>query len=296
MLSRRPFSLRKRLTRLCSRGSFSARRPARCHLAPPAWTVRPRAFYVARKPEPVAEGNGGWPFIFRRGPEEGPLCIAKQNKRPSAVLRFAPAALALPARCSPRPRLWQEPRHQGREGRPITSGGHHDQHDSDPRRRLRTRPPKLRDRPRHRRARNFTATSHLPASPIPAPCPIRTSSTAPSRTSSTSLPARFHGHPARNRPRRPPLVPDRSLPQKDPPACSASSTTTKTGRSAAPAGTGRLRNPLRRTRTPHRPGRRPLSSAAKPSSRSATSPPNATRPKPARPGVPARAASSTTST
>ena len=49
----------------------------------------PLAFEVARKPEPRAEGNGDCPFIFRRGPPResgGPLCIAKQNKRPLAVL------------------------------------------------------------------------------------------------------------------------------------------------------------------------------------------------------------------
>ena len=40
---------------------------------------------------------------------------------------------------------------------------------------------------------NFTATSHLPASPIRAPCPTPISSTAPSTTSSTSSPARFPG-------------------------------------------------------------------------------------------------------
>ena len=73
-------------------------------------------------PEPRAEGNGGCPFIFRRGPPKekigGPLCIAKQNKRPLAVLRCASAAGIRGPRCSPRPRLRQKPRHQGRKGRP----------------------------------------------------------------------------------------------------------------------------------------------------------------------------------
>ena len=57
---------------------------------------------------------------FPPRPLSGPLCIANQNKRPLAVLRCASAAGkargATPARAS-----GDEPRHQGRKGRPATS-------------------------------------------------------------------------------------------------------------------------------------------------------------------------------
>ena len=53
----------------------SGRRPG---FAPPGEAARPWPLRVARMPEARAEGNGGGPFIFRRGPPKekigGPLC------------------------------------------------------------------------------------------------------------------------------------------------------------------------------------------------------------------------------
>ena len=52
--------------------------------------------------------------------ERGPLCIAKQNKRPLAVLRCVTAA-RLAARCSPRPRLRPRASPSRPQGAAITS-------------------------------------------------------------------------------------------------------------------------------------------------------------------------------
>ena len=81
---------------------------------------------VARKPEPRAEGNGWMSVYFPPRPPKkvrGPLCIAKQNKRPLAVLRCATAARLCRRGAAPARASGQEPRHQGREGRLTTQGG-----------------------------------------------------------------------------------------------------------------------------------------------------------------------------
>ena len=89
--------------------------------------------------------------------------------------------------------------------------------------------------------------------------------------------------------------PHRSLPQESRPR-SAPARRQRRPAEALAARAGRLRNPLGRTRNPHRPGpsppRAPRSLRADPR----FSPPSAMRPRPAQPGVPARAASSTTGT
>ena len=159
---------------------------------------------------------------------------------------------------------------------------------------LRTRTSQLRNRPRYREPANFTATSHPQASPILAPFPtpdhvegaisdlfdilagtFRDTSLEPDLDDLLwYLTDLFHKKSARVQ---------RQLEDNE-------------DRQEAPARTGRLRSALGRTRDPHRPGPEPHRAPRSLRAASAISPPSAMRPRPARPGVPAPEASSTTST
>jgi len=88
--------------------------PSLNSLAAP-WPLR-----VARMPEPRSGGNGGWPFIFRRGPFRVRFASRSKINGPSpssAALRpRAKAHGATPARAP-----GKKPRQKGRKGRLPTS-------------------------------------------------------------------------------------------------------------------------------------------------------------------------------
>ena len=130
--------------------------------------------------------------------------------------------------------------------------------------------------------------------PDPRPLPDTGRSEAPSRTCSTSLPG-LSKTPASN-PTSPIFSGASPISStKNPPAFSASSKTMKTARSARSKNRTAPKSARSNSR-PSSPKAKATSSAVKLSSTSAISPRSAMRPRPARPGVPAPEASSTTST
>ena len=192
----------------------------------------PRALRVARKPEPRAEGNGSGPFIFRRGPK-GPLCIASQNKRPSpSSASLRPCAFRAAVQPPPPPPAKGLAIKAARDGPSLKAGHHHDEFSRSSRQRLRTGASQFTYRARHRRSRTLRPSSLPQASLIPARFPIRTLAPPPSPTSSTCSAGCF-----RIRGLSPILTifsgiwPNSST--KRPPAFSACSTATKTGKGRA---------------------------------------------------------------